>query len=43
MEGVGGSWSLVRGVILELDGGRLSQIVVRMKANEVLTTIFKLA
>ena len=33
-EDVGGSWSWVRGVVLESDGGRLSQIVVRMKANE---------
>ena len=40
---VRGSRSLVRGVILESDGGRLSWIVVRMKANEVLMTIFKLA
>ena len=34
MECVGGGRSLVRGVILELGGGRLSQIVVRMKAKE---------
>ena len=34
MEDVGGSWSWVRGVILESDGGRLSQIIVRTKANE---------
>ena len=33
-EDVGGSWSWVRGVILESDRGRLSQIIVRMKANE---------
>ena len=33
-ECVGGGWSWVRGVILELDGGGLSQIIVRMKANE---------
>ena len=31
---VGGSWSWVRGVVLESDGGRLSRIIVRMKANE---------
>ena len=41
-ENVGGSRSWVRGVILELDGGRLVGIVVRMKANEDLTTIFEL-
>ena len=34
VEDVRDSWSWVRGVVLELDGGRLSQIVVRMKANE---------
>ena len=34
MEDVGGGWSWVGGVVLELDGGRLSQIVVRTKANE---------
>ena len=34
-EDVRGSRSWVGGVILELDGGRLSQIIVRMKANEV--------
>ena len=33
-EDVGGSWSWVGGVVLESDGGRLSQIMVRMKANE---------
>ena len=33
-EDVGGSQSWVRGVILELDRGRLSQIIVRTKANE---------
>ena len=33
-EDVRGSWSLVGGVVLESDGGRLSQIVVRMKANK---------
>ena len=33
-ENVGGGWSWVGGVVLELDGGRLSQVVVRMKANE---------
>ena len=42
VESVRGSQSWVRGVILELDGGRLSQIVVRTKANEVLMTIFEL-
>ena len=31
---VRGGWSWVRGVVLELDRGRLSWIVVRMKANE---------
>ena len=34
VEDVGGSQSWVGGVVLESDGGRLSQIVVRMKANE---------
>ena len=34
MECVGGGQSLVRGVILELGGGRLSWIIVRTKANE---------
>ena len=34
VEDVRGSWSWVRGAILELDGGRLSWIVVRTKANE---------
>ena len=34
VEDVGGSRSWVRGVILESDRGRLSWIVVRMKANE---------
>ena len=34
VEDVGGSRSWVGGVVLELDGGRLSWIVVRMKANE---------
>ena len=33
-EDVGGSQSWVGGVILELDRGRLSWIIVRMKANE---------
>ena len=33
-EDVGGSRSWVGGVVLELDGGRLSRVVVRMKANE---------
>ena len=33
-ECVGGGRCWVRGVILESDGGRLSQIIVRMKANE---------
>ena len=33
-ECVRGGWSWVGGVILELDGGGLSQIIVRMKANE---------
>ena len=42
MEDVGGSQSLVGGVVLESDGGRLSWVVVRMKANEVLMTIFEL-
>ena len=42
MESVGGSQSWVGGVVLELEGGRLSWIVVRMKANEVLMTIFEL-
>ena len=42
-ESVGGSRSWVGGVVLELDGGRLSWSVVRMKANEVLMTIFELA
>ena len=41
-EDVGGSWSWVRGVILESDGGRLSWIIVRMKASEDLMTIFEL-
>ena len=34
VEDVRGGQSWVGGVILESDGGRLSQIVVRMKANE---------
>ena len=34
VEDVRGSRSWVRGVVLESDGGRLSQIIVRMKANE---------
>ena len=34
MEDVRGSQSWVGGVILESDGGRLSRIVVKMKANE---------
>ena len=42
-ENVGGGWSWVGGVILESDGRRLSQIVVRTKANEDLMTIFELA
>ena len=42
-ENVGGSWSWVGGVILESDRGRLSWIIVRTKANEVLMTIFELA
>ena len=33
-EDVRGGWSWVRGVVLELDGGRLSWVVVRMKASE---------
>ena len=33
-EDVRGSQSWVRGIILELDGGRLSRVVVRTKANE---------
>ena len=42
MECVRGGRSWVGGVILELDGRGLSQIVVRTKANEDLMTIFKL-
>ena len=34
VENVRGGWSWVRGVILESDGGRLSWIIVRTKANE---------
>ena len=34
VEDVGGGWSWVRGVMLVSDRGRLSWIVVRMKANE---------
>ena len=34
MEDVRGSQSWVGGVILESDGGRLSQIIVRTTANE---------
>ena len=41
-EDVRGSRNWVRGVVLESDGGRLSWIVVRTKANEILTTIFEL-
>ena len=41
VEEVSDSRSWVRGVILESDGGRLSWIVVRTKANEDLTTIFE--
>ena len=33
-EDVGGGQSWVRGVVLESDGGRLSWIIVRMKATE---------
>ena len=33
-EDVGGGQSWVGGVVLESNGGRLSRIVVRMKANE---------
>ena len=36
-------WSWAGGVVLESDRGRLSWIVVRTKANEVLMTIFELA
>ena len=42
VEDIRGSWSWVGGVILELDGGRLSWIIARTKANEVLTTISEL-
>ena len=42
-EDIGGSWSWVGGVVLGSDGGRLSQVIVRMKANENLMTIFELA
>ena len=41
-ENVRGSRSWVGGVVLELDGGRLSRIIVRTKANEDLMTIFEL-
>ena len=33
-ENVRGGWSFVRGVILESNKGRLSGVIVRMKANE---------
>ena len=33
-EDVGGGQSWVRGVMLESDGGQLSQVVVRTKASE---------
>ena len=43
VENVRGGWSWVGGVVLGSDVGRLSQVIVRMKANENLMTIFELA